>query len=111
MQHPDDAHGGALSSELRRDLREPVTMMAELLVSRGARFKVSVLDISASGFRLQTANNIPIGRIVYLTIPGFQPLQAKVTWNRQDQYGCEFSRDLHDSVFAHLATAFPSLVI
>lgn len=95
----------------REFTREPVKMTAQLLVSQGYRFKVSVLDISASGFRIETANDIPMDRKVYLTIPGFQPLQGRVAWCRRDQYGCEFSQKLHDSVFSHVSSAFPSLVV
>jgi hypothetical protein len=98
------------SDNYREFLREPVRIPAELLVSQGYRFKVSVLDLSPSGFRIETSNDIPLERKVYLTIPGFQPLQARVAWNVRDQFGCEFSQKLHSSVFGHISRTFPSLI-
>lgn len=89
--------------------REAVKITGELLVSAGYRFKVLVLDLSPSGFRIETSNIIPDNRKVYLTIPGFQPLQARIAWSGRDQYGCEFSQKLHASVFSHISNAFPSL--
>lgn len=103
-----DAERGARAAtpDNRRENRDPIKLDARLQVSNGGRFQVGVLDLSATGFRIETANSIPRGRLVYLTMPGVEPLQARIVWNNHDFYGCEFTRPLHGSVFRHLTGLF-----
>lgn len=96
-------------SNKRCSTRNEVRISADLMIPAGPRFKVSVLDLSATGFRIETANYIDIGRRFYLIMPGFQSMQARIAWNSRDLYGCEFSQPLHPSVFTHIAEKFPSL--
>lgn len=96
-------------SNNRKNFRNAVKTHARLLVSQSVSFQVSLRDLSATGFRFETANHIPLSRIVYLTMPGLEPLKAKVIWTEGEQYGCEFTRPLHASVFAHLSDKFPAL--
>lgn len=109
MKEKESAPDSALTVNNRRDLRSPVEIIAELFVSEGVRFKAAVHDLSASGFRIETANHIPVGRLVYLTIPGLQSLQARVAWNEREHYGCTFSKPLHSATCNHLSTRFPKL--
>lgn len=101
-----DARGRVIVS--RKSFRSPVAIPAELFVSAGARFKVAVRDLSASGFRVETANHIQLNSTVYLTIPGIQSLQARVAWNDREHYGCEFARPLYGSIYEDLSRRFPS---
>jgi hypothetical protein len=94
----------------RKSSRSAIKVKARLLVSKGVSFQVDVLDLSATGFRIETANYIPLARRVYLTLPGFQALSATVVWNERELYGCEFSHPLYSSVFAHLSDSFPALI-
>jgi hypothetical protein len=96
-------------SNKRQARREPVKLIAELKISEGPRFKVTVVDLSATGFRIETANHIPADKHIYLTIPDFQTLQGMVAWNDRETYGCAFRLPLHASVHAHLARRFPQL--
>lgn len=97
-------------SNNRKSSRSSVRVAAELMISEGARFKVAVLDLSSSGFRIQTANYLEINHKVYLRVPNFQTLPARVAWNYKEDYGCEFSRPLHPSVFEYLSGLFPSTI-
>lgn len=102
--------GGILpTAHKQRGRREPVKLIADLKVSEGPRFKVTVVDLSATGFRIQTANHVPTGKKIYLTIPDFQTLQGTVAWSERELYGCAFSLPLHASVHDHLARRFPQL--
>jgi PilZ domain len=109
MAEKQGAHADAPTVNNRRDLRSPVEIIAELFVSESVRFKVAVHDLSSSGFRIETANHIPLGRLVYLTIPGLQSLQAQVAWNDRENYGCTFSKPLHSATCTHLSMRFPKL--
>jgi hypothetical protein len=107
---PDVPDALEANSNFREFSRDAVKIQADLLVSQGYRFKVSVLDLSPAGFRIETANAIALNKKVYLTIPGFHPLQARVAWSHRENYGCEFSQRLYPSVFSHISNVFPSLV-
>lgn len=98
------------SGNSREFPRGAVSIIADLRLSAGPKFKVDVLDLSPAGFRVQTANRIALNHVVYLTISGFQPFQARVAWNDKEQYGCQFTRQIHSAVFAHITAAFPKLV-
>jgi PilZ domain len=95
---------------LRKSDRQRVQIRAELLVSRGPRFTVSVNDLSRTGFRMETGNYIPENTIVYLSMPGMQSLQARVAWHDRVYYGCAFSQPLHESIFEHISKQYPQLV-
>lgn len=99
-----------LAKNKRKSLRNAVEIRADLLVSSGPRFKVSVNDLSRTGFRIETGNHIPVGTKVYLSMPGMQSLQARVAWNEVVYYGCEFTQALHESIFEHIAKQHPTLV-
>jgi PilZ domain len=90
--------------------RNQVRIIADFLISAGPRFKVAVLDLSRTGFRIETGNYIPTGSAIYITLPGFQSLKARIAWSDRDCYGCEFANALHPSIFDHIAQKHPSLV-
>ena len=48
------------------------------------------------------------GRI-FITLPGFGPLEAEVVWRIGESYGCAFVAPLHPAVFDHILAKFPSL--
>lgn len=112
VSHPkEDLNSQQPEGYIREFERGAVSITASLLLSNGPKFKVTVLDFSPAGFRLETANYIAVDHVVYLTIPGFQPFQARVAWNYKEQYGCQFARKIHGSVFAHIAESFPKLIV
>jgi hypothetical protein len=98
------------SLNLRESHRSDVAIRAELLVSGGPRFIVSVIDLSRNGFRIETGNYIPEKTIVYLNIPSMQSLQARIAWQDRVFYGCTFTKPLHESIFEHVSKQHPLLV-
>lgn len=93
----------------RCSTRNAVRIPAELMIPAGPRFKVAVEDLSTTGFKIETANYLDAGRRLYLIMPGFQSMAARIAWHDRDYYGCEFAHPLHPSIFAHIAEKFPSL--
>lgn len=110
-QQKESLNSNVPTGDIREFERGTVNITANLQLSNGPKFKVTVLDFSPAGFRLQTANYIALDHVVYLTIPGFQPFQARVAWNYKEQYGCQLARKIHSAVFAHIADSFPGLVL
>ena len=79
------------------------------MVPAGPKFNVDVCDLSATGFKIETANYLDVGRRFYLLMPDFQSMQARIAWSHGEFYGCGFSNPLHPSVFMHIAEKFPSI--
>lgn len=100
----------AESIDHRRKERSAVTIAVELKTADNLRVKVALQDLSASGCQMQTANYMCVNQRIYLTIPGFESLAARIAWNVGELYGCEFARPLHDSIFAHIAAKYPVLI-
>lgn len=105
FEQPDWEHSG----NNRKAQRNAVHMKAELRLSVGQKFKVSVLDLSATGFRIETGNHIGLGSRVYLAIPELNSLPAQIAWSENTLYGCEFVNPLHPSVFEHIARKYPDI--
>lgn len=93
----------------RKARRDAVSMPAELRLSIGQKFMVSVLDLSQTGFRIDTGNHIELGSRAYLAIAGLASLPAHAAWNDGTLYGYEFLYPLHPSVFEHIAHKYPAL--
>lgn len=94
----------------RKAQRNAVQMVAELRLSVGQRFKVSVLDLSETGFRIETGNHIELGSKAFLAIPELNSLPAQIAWSEGTYYGCEFLHPLHPAVFDHISRKYPALV-
>lgn len=94
----------------RRKDRSAVTITVELKTADNLRVKVALQDLSASGCQMRTANYICLNQKIYLTVPGFESLAARIAWNVGELYGCEFIRPLHDSIFTHIAAKYPVMV-
>lgn len=84
-------------------------MEAELRLPVGQRFKVHILDLSQTGFRVETGNHMELESRVYLAIPELNSLPARTAWNQGTYYGCEFLNPLHPSVFEHIARKYPAI--
>lgn len=93
----------------RQFARNSVKIVADLRESHGGRFKVSVIDLSRSGFRMHSGSFVEKGKVIFLTMPGFEPLEARIAWYEKEYYGCEFSKRLHIAIYDHIKKTFPSL--
>lgn len=94
------------SREFERDL---VSIPAEIREKGAGRQKVSVIDLSRSGFRMQCIFLIPNDRTVFLTMTGLESLEARIAWHDDDFYGCEFKQRLHEAVYDHIIRNYPIL--
>lgn len=103
-ENPKDMDG-----EHRFTRRADVSIEAEIRETGGGKFKIFVLDLSVTGFRMQSLSFINPQSRVYLTLPGLAPLEAHVAWTKGDYYGCEFANPLYPAVFDHIVSRFPAL--
>lgn len=58
-----------------------------------------LLDLSASGFRIDTTCALTEGMVVWLNLPGFEPRPAKVAWIEGFQAGCKFDEPFNETIF------------
>jgi hypothetical protein len=90
--------------------RGNVSIAAEIREKGAGRQKISVLDLSRSGFRMHCIFLIPQDRTVFLTMPGFESMEARIAWHEDDYYGCEFKQRLHEAIYDHVIREYPHLV-
>jgi PilZ domain len=106
----DFGHDSDAGFNSREHNRGDVQIDAELREVGGGKHRIKIVDLSRSGFRVFSLTYIKVDKIVYLTIPGFTPLEAKIAWHERDYYGCQFTSQLHIAIYDHIVKKFPSLI-
>ncbi len=91
--------------------RGSVEIYADVREHGGGKLKVHIIDLSQSGFRIRSSTYIRDDRSIFLTIPGYAALEARIMWHDRDLYGCGFINPLHPAIFEHMLGNFPSLAI
>lgn len=82
--------------------RAPVKARARFREPGFNPFDVDLYDLSSTGFRMVTYARPPLGKNIWVNLPGLQPLEAVIRRADGNNYGCEFVYPLHPSVAAHL---------
>jgi PilZ domain len=94
------------NEDTRRADRLGVTINASLREHGTTKFEVKVIDLSITGFRCETSFTLNPGTRVWLTIPGFGGLEARVAWRDKFLYGFAFEQTLHPAVLNHISSRF-----
>ncbi len=89
--------------------RGDVEIYADVREHGAGKHKVHIIDLSRSGFRIKSSTFIRDDRSIFLTIPGYAALEARIAWHEHNLYGCEFITGLHIAIFEHIVRQFPSL--
>lgn len=89
--------------------RGDVAITGEIREMGGGKHSVNIVDLSRSGYRIYSLTYIKVDKIVFLTIPGFAPLEGKIAWHEGDYYGCQFSSPIHIAIYEHIIAKHPSL--
>jgi hypothetical protein len=97
------------TSEDRKFCRGEVAINASIRAVGGLKTRVNVLDISATGFRMECLTYMSNSHLIFLTMPGFHQMEASVAWQTEWMYGCQFTRPLHVAVLDHIVTTYPAL--
>lgn len=67
--------------QIKRAARLKIFHDAVLVDSAGRQYAVTVLDISASGFRARSDETLRIGEYVALRVPRYGDFQAQIRWS------------------------------
>lgn len=93
----------------RKYCRGDVAIVGTIRANGGLKFPIKVVDISTTGFRMEWLTYMAAGQAVFLAMPGFETLEAKIMWQTEWMYGCEFVRPLYVAVYEHIVRSYPSL--
>lgn len=96
-------------SNRRIAARAPVAIEADLRKAGRTAFQVYVRDLSQTGCRAETLSKTHEGDMVWLTLPGFSPIEGVIRWSNSRGFGLEWSAPLHSSVFDHIRQRYPDM--
>lgn len=88
--------------------RGSVAIAVEIRTAGGIRTKARILDLSETGFRMDCMTDLPGDRSLFLTIPTFAQLEARIAWRTEWTYGCRFEKPLHTAIYEHILGAHPA---
>jgi hypothetical protein len=89
--------------------RGAVEIYADIREHGGGKNKVQIIDLSQSGFRFRSVTHIRDDRSIFLTIPHFTALEARIAWHDRGMYGARFISGLHPAIYEHILRTYPSL--
>jgi len=93
----------------RRYLRGDVHIVAQIREKGYGHHQAKVSDLSRSGCRVITPMYLNADNSIFITIPGFAPLEARIAWHEREEYGCHFVNELHEAIFDHILLKHPSI--
>lgn len=80
---------GRMPGWTSRDDRRAVQIKALLRVN-GRKLPVTIIDLSPSGCKIRCLHMLPIGEVVQLEMPAFQPNAASIRWSLPGVAGLRF---------------------
>lgn len=86
--------------------RKNVVIDAYVRLIQGGKSLVRILDVSETGFRMDTSVKYELDKDIFLSILGFQSLEANIVWHRETLYGCTFLVPLHPAILQHISNIF-----
>lgn len=92
----------------RRFPRKSVRIEATLRVL-SVQYRVVLLDLSASGYRIECIHRMGAGQRALLRLDSFEPMGGSIVWVDGNTAGCVFDRPLHPSVAETIAARYPGL--
>ena len=92
----------------RRYSRGDVHIVAQIREKGYGHHQAKVADLSRAGCRVITPMYLNPSSSLFITIPGFAPLEARIAWHVRDEYGCRFVNELHEAIFDHILRSNPT---
>ena len=93
----------------RKYCRGEVAIVGTIRAVGSLKCTIKVVDISTTGFRMECLTYLSDSQVILLTMPGFEPLEARIMWQTEWMYGCEFARPLYIAIYEHIVRSYPSL--
>ena len=96
---------GAVQYVVRAEWRLPALLRARLTRKGDAPLKVSLRNVSRSGFMAMVPEPIHAGSLVTLQLPVGAPVEAEVRWAFNDRIGCSLKGRFDNRQLALLVAA------
>ena len=99
----------SFSNESRSAEREIIESEIFIQQSGNKLCRVTLSDISASGFRMTSKRNLDPLQPIFIRLPGIKSLSATIRWEGFKDYGCQFAQALSPTLFNLLVAKLKSL--
>lgn len=97
------------ASDARSDSRRPVDLNASLRTMGANGIGCLVSNISIAGFMATSYAPVDVGSLIWLSIPGFGALAARVIWVEADRVGCQFETPISPDLLVRIVAEAPNL--
>jgi hypothetical protein len=86
----------------RQAKRSRVSLEARMRELGTTGYDVHLLDVSTHGFKAERRDHFSAGAYVWLKVPGFPGLNARIAWVDSYRLGCEFIAQIDASDVARM---------
>ncbi|ARS28454.1 PilZ domain-containing protein [Sphingomonas sp. KC8] len=97
------------AGDSRSDMRRPVDLNASLRAAGAKGVGCLVSNISIAGFMAQAYAPMAPGSLIWLRVPGFPALPARVMWEDEQRIGCQFETPLSPVMLIEIVAGAPNL--
>lgn len=97
------------AQDARSDIRRPIDLNASFRLPGSNGVGCLLSDISAAGFRAKVYGRMARGTQIWLRIPGFAALAARIVWARDGEVGCEFDERLDGALLDLIVSDAPQM--
>jgi hypothetical protein len=92
----------------RRYSRGDVHIVAQVREKGFGHHQAKIGDLSRAGCRVVTPMFLNPANPIFITLPGFAPLEARIIWHVREDYGCEFVNELHEAIYDFIVREHPT---
>lgn len=97
------------ASDARSDSRRPVDINASLRTIGTNGIGCLVSNISIAGFMATSYAPMEQGNPIWLSIPGFPAIPARVIWVEDSRVGCQFETPITPDLLVQIVAEAPNL--
>ena len=98
-----DQFADEMAATLRPRLpRQSLQVSIEIRRAGYTESRAELLNLSRTGFQIDTGLNIGEGQRLTIYLPGLQSLPARVVWRNDFRVGCTFENPISDYVYDSL---------
>lgn len=101
-------HDVAMADQ-RTDSRRPVNLNASFRVGGTPGIGCVVSNISIAGFMAKSYAPVDPGSEIWLRVPGFDAVPARVIWAEDGRIGCQFEPPLDPHILVRIVADAPNL--
>jgi len=93
-------NGGEKPGDVPRHAQR-LSLTADIYLRKSGYQKsgVVLLDVSPVGCKVELPERVAQGQAVWVTLPGLQPIEARVAWVHNWESGLRFIDPIHSAVF------------